>query len=87
MTLAMAELVQLISVPTDFEADLITQKLAEAGIESFRRSEGPDHVYPSVDFVTGIDLFVLPEDFEKATWLVTNTEDDLQDDMEVGGGD
>ena len=83
----MAELVQLVSVPTEFEADLIKQKLAEAGIESFRKSEGPDHVYPSVDFVTGIDLFVLPEDFEKATWLVTNTEDDLQDDMEVGGGD
>jgi hypothetical protein len=83
----MADLVQLVSVPTEFEADLIKQKLAEAGIESFRKSEGPEHVYPSVDYVTGIDLFVLPEDFEKASWLVTNTEDDLQDDMEVGGGD
>lgn len=83
----MAELVHLVSVPTEFEADLIKQKLAETGIETFIKSEGAEHVYPSVDFVSGIDLYVLPEDFEKASWLVTNTEDDLTDDMEVGVGD
>jgi len=83
----MAELLHLVSASTEFEADLIAQKLSETGIETFRKSEGAEHVYPSVDYVSGIDLYVLPEDFEKASWLVTNTEDDLDDDMEVGGGD
>ena len=75
----------LISVGTDFEAELIKQKLSEAGIESFVQSSDAEGMLPYLE--NGVGLFVEPYDFEKATWLVTNSKDDLTDDMEVGGGD
>ncbi len=73
----------LTTLGTDFEAELVKQKLAEAGIESFVQSSDSDNMLPASD---GIGIFVEPYDFEKATWLVTNSKDDLADDMEVGVG-
>jgi hypothetical protein len=77
----------LTTANSDFEAELIKQKLAEAGIESFVQSGDADNMFPSVDATSGVGIFVEPYDFEKASWLVTNSKDDLTDDMEVGGGD
>ena len=75
----------LTSLATDFEAELIKQKLAEAGIESFLQSSDAEGMLPYLE--NGVGIFVEPYDFEKATWLITNAKDDLTDDMEVGGGD
>jgi hypothetical protein len=75
----------LTTLATDFEAEIIKQKLAEAGIESFMQSSDAEGMLPA--FENGIGIFVEPYDFEKATWLITNAKDDLTDDMEVGGGD
>ena len=77
----------LTTVGTDFEAELIKEKLSEAGIECFIQSPDSANMFPSVDSTEGIGIFVEPYDFEKSTWLITNSKDDLTDDMEVGGGD
>ncbi|MEP7234771.1 MAG: DUF2007 domain-containing protein [Ignavibacteriota bacterium] len=69
---------------TDFEAELIKQKLSEAGIESFVQSSNSDNMLPNTE---GVSVYVEAYDFEKATWLVTNSKDDLTDDMEVGGSE
>jgi len=75
----------LTTLGTDFEAELIKQKLSEAGIECFVQSSDAEGMLPYLE--NGVGIFVEPYDFEKATWLVTNAKDDLTDDMEVGGGD
>ena len=75
----------LTTLATDFEAEIVKQKLAEAGIESFMQSSDAEGMLPV--FENGVGIFVEPYDFEKATWLITNAKDDLTDDMEVGGGD
>ncbi len=75
----------LTSLATDFEAEVIKQKLAEAGIESFLQSSDAEGMLPYLE--NGVGIFVEPYDFEKATWLITNAKDDLTDDMEVGAGD
>ncbi|MDP4219822.1 MAG: hypothetical protein Q8916_11120 [Bacteroidota bacterium] len=72
---------------SDFEAEVIKQKLSEAGIESFLQSSDSDNMLPSLDLANGVGIFVEPYDFEKATWIITNAKDDLTDDMEVGVGD
>lgn len=77
----------LTTVSTEFDMEIIKAKLADAGIECLIQSNDPDNTLPMLDYASGIKIFVLPEDLEKATWLVTNTEDDLEDDMEVGVGD
>lgn len=74
----------LTTVNTDFEADLIKQKLAELGIESFVQSSDSDNMLPTTE---GVSVFVEPYDFEKASWLIGNAKDYLDDDMEVGVGD
>jgi hypothetical protein len=76
----------LTTLNSDFEAEIVKQKLAEAGIESFIQSGDADSMFPSVDSASGVGVFVEPYDFEKATWLVTNAKDDLTDEMEVGAG-
>jgi hypothetical protein len=70
----------LTTVNTDFEAELIKQKLAELGIESFIQSSDSDNMLPATE---GVGVFVEPYDFEKASWMIGNTKDDLDDDMEV----
>ncbi len=75
----------LTSLGTDFEAELIKQKLAEAGIESFLQSSDAEGMLPYLE--NGVGIFVEPYDFEKANWLITNAKDDLTDDMEIGVGD
>jgi hypothetical protein len=77
----------LTTLNSDFEAELVKQKLAEAGIESFLQSGDSDNMLPSVDATAGIGIFVEPYDLEKALWLINNTKDDLTDDMEVGGSE
>jgi len=76
----------LTTLNSEFEAEIIKQKLSEAGIESFIQSGDADNMFPSVDSASGVGVFVEPYDFEKATWLITNAKDDLTDDMEVGAG-
>ncbi len=83
----MENLILLTTVSTEFDMEIIKAKLIDAGIECFVQSNDPDNTLPMLDYASGIKIYVLPGDLEKATWLVTNTEDDLDDDMEVGVGD
>src|SRR5205823_3268749 len=84
---SMKDLQLLTTLNTDFEAELVKQKLAEAGIESFVRTNDSENMLPSLDAVEGVGVYVEPYDLEKATWLITNAKDDLADDMETGVGD
>ena len=77
----------LTTLNSDIEAEIIKQKLAESGIESFVQNNDSDNMLPSLDSSEGVGVYVEPYDFEKATWLITNSKDDLTDDMEMGGGD
>jgi hypothetical protein len=83
----MDNMMLLTTVSAEFDMEIIKAKLNDAGIECFVQSNAPDNTLPMLDYASGIKIFVLPDDFEKANWLVTNTEDDLDDDMEVGVGD
>ena len=75
----------LTTLKTDFEAEFIKQKLAEAGIECFIQSSDAEGMLPYLE--NGVGIFVEPYDFEKALYLITDAKDDLTDDMETGGGD
>ncbi len=75
----------LTTVGTDFEAELIKQKLAETEIQCFVQSSDAEGMLPYLE--NGVRIFVEPYDFEKATWLITNAKDDLTDEMEIGVGD
>ena len=83
----MDNMILLTTVSTEFDMEIIKAKLLDAEIECFVQSNDPDNTLPMLDYASGIKIYVLPGDLEKATWLVTNTEDDLDDDMEVGVGD
>lgn len=83
----MDNMILLTTVSTEFDMEIIKAKLLDAEIECFVQSNDPDNTLPMLDYASGIKIYVLPSDLEKATWLVTNTEDDLTDDMEVGVGD
>jgi hypothetical protein len=83
----MTQMQLLTTVSTQIDAEIIKEKLFDAGIESFMQSDDLDNMMPAMDYASGVKIFVIPDDFEKATWLITNSEDDLTDDMEVGGGD
>ena len=77
----------LTTLNSDLEAQVIKSKLAESGIESFLQYSDSIGTFAGRDSVKGINLYVEPYDFEKATWLITNAKDDLADDMETGVGD
>ena len=83
----MAEMVLLTTVSSEFEMEIIKQKLDELGIESFSQSGDMGGIMTAMDYASGVKLYVNENDFEKSNWLITNTLDDLDDDMEVGVGD
>lgn len=77
----------LTTLNSEFEAELIKQKLAEAHIESFIQSADSENMLPALDATEGVEVYVEPYDLEKASWIIQNTKDDLSDDMEVGGSE
>jgi hypothetical protein len=77
----------LTTLNSDLEAQLVKGKLAEAGIESFVQYSDSIGTFAARDSIRGINVFVEPYDFEKATWLITNAKDSIVDDMEIGVGD
>ena len=68
---------------SELEAELIRQKLAESGIESFMQHSDLVGYSIGLDSMKGIKIFVEPYDLEKATQLITDSKDNLTDDMEV----
>jgi hypothetical protein len=74
----------LTTLNSDLEAQLIKGKLSELGIESFIQYSDSVGFGAIRDSLKGVDIFVEPYDFEKATWLISNAKDDLADDEEIG---
>ncbi len=83
----MDELVLLTRMNSEPEAQIIKQKLAEAGIECLMQSGDMDGVLPVIDFTMGVGIYVNADDFDEAEALIGSDEDDLDDDMETGTGD
>jgi hypothetical protein len=83
----MGNLVLLTTVSSEIEAEIIKQKLAEAGIESMMEAADTDSMLPALDYTRGVGLYVEEEDFEIAQGMIGSGEDDLDDDMEIGVGD
>lgn len=74
----------LITLGTEFEAQIIKAKLAEAGIESMMQIADIDNMLPPLDYTRGIGIYVEEEDLAVAQSMVDTGADDLDDDMEVG---
>jgi hypothetical protein len=69
----------LATFSTQFEAKLIESKLSERGIPTFlKRLDG----YPQLPS-DRIDIFVNPEDFDRAKALITSGEDALTSDTDT----
>ncbi len=75
----------LTSLYTDIEAQIIQQKLNDAGIESFLQHSESIGMFAALDSIKGINIYVEPYDLKRATELITSSFNDLTDEMEVGG--
>ncbi len=80
----MSEMMLLKTLSSEFEMEIVKQKLDELGIETFAQSNDMDNLLPAMDYATGVRLYVNEEDFETAHQIITSEFDDLDDDMEVG---
>ncbi len=83
----MNDLKLLVTMPSEIEAEIIKQKLLEAGIQSLIQAADMDNMLPPLDYTRGVAIYVAPDDFETAQGLIGSGEDDLDDDMEIGVGD
>lgn len=77
----------LITLGSEFEAQIIKAKLAEAGIESLMQVADTDNMVPALDYSRGVGIYVEEEDYDVARSMIDSGEDDLDDDMEIGVGD
>jgi hypothetical protein len=65
----------------EFEAKFIESKLADIGIPTFlKRQDG----YPRIPS-DRVDIFVNPEDFERAKALIEPSDDALTEDSDTSG--
>jgi hypothetical protein len=75
------------SFATEFEAELVKQKLEELGIQPMIQAEDLSQVLPSLDYTNGVNLYVLPADEARArealSHAVEESNDTLADDMET----
>lgn len=77
----------LITLGSEFEAQIIKAKLSEAGIESLMQVADTADMMPALDYSGGVGIYVEEEDYDVARSMVDSGEDDLDDDMEIGVGD
>ena len=83
----MSTLKLLKNYPTDWEAQLLKSKLASEGIESVIETADTSQMLPYLNFASGYQIFVEPEDYAEAFEIVNNPDDAITDDAEVGTGD
>lgn len=69
---------------TEFEAELVRTKLREEGIETYLQAEDMGNVFPSLEYSNGMNVYVEPADYDRATALV-NSIAALPDDADVSG--
>jgi len=80
----MKNLKLLSTYASEFEAELVRTKLQNEGIEAMVEAQDRSNVLPSVDYANGFHLYVEPEDLDRAKQIVETTEDDIDDEMELG---
>ena len=78
----MKDLELLSTYPTEFEAELVRNKLEEQGIEAMLEAQDRSNALPSLDYASGFHIYVEPEDLDRARSIIENEDDDLLDDME-----
>ncbi len=71
------------SFATEFEAEFIKTKLESEGIQSMIQAEDLANVLPSLDYSTGIRIYVEPEDFDRAQAFLEAPGDQLSEDMDT----
>lgn len=69
--------------PTEFEAQLVVNKLEIEGIEAMIQAQDRANMLPSLDYSNGFSVYVEPEDYDRANGIITTTADDLSDDMDT----
>jgi hypothetical protein len=77
----MKNLELLSTYQTEFEAELVRNKLEREGIEAMIEAQDRSNVIPSIDFSNGFHLYVEPEDLARAQSIINSPDDDLTDDM------
>lgn len=81
----MKNLKLLSTYQTEFEVQLVLNKLETEGIEAMIQAEDRSNMLPSLDYSNGYSLYVEPGDYDRALAIITTTTDDLTDDMDTSG--
>ncbi len=79
----MNDLKLLMTFPTQFEAELVKNKLEREGIEAAIESHDASGMFPSVDFADGVKVYVEPADYAEALALIAVTGADTVDNIDV----
>jgi hypothetical protein len=84
----MNDLDLLSTYQTEFEAELVRNKLLAQGIEAMLEAQDRSNALPSLDYASGFHLYVEPEDLLRAQTIIEEDgdddlmDDDMLDDME-----
>ena len=64
------QIVELVNVPSRFEADLLIARLDEAGIQAMAKYGDADGMAPSIGLLDGYRVCVFDDDLEAAQALI-----------------
>jgi len=76
----MNDLELLSTYQTEFEAELVRNKLLAQGIEAMLEAQELSNAIPSLDYASGYHIYVEPEDLIRAQSIIEEDEGDLMDD-------
>jgi H2-forming N5,N10-methylenetetrahydromethanopterin dehydrogenase-like enzyme len=79
----MKDLELLATYPTEFEAELVRNKLGARGIEAMLEAQDRSNMIPSLDYANGFHLYVELEDLELAKTIIEDEDDDLMEDEDM----
>ncbi len=79
----MNDLELLATYPTEFEAELVRNKLEAQGIEAMLEAQDRSNVIPSIDYANGFHLYVQLDDLARAQSIIEDPDDNLMEDEDV----
>ena len=78
----MKDLELLATYQTEFEAELVRNKLGAQGIEAMLEAQDRSNAIPSLDYASGFHIYVELEDLARAQSIIEEDDGGLMDDME-----
>ncbi len=68
---------------TQFEAELVKNRLEREGIEAAIESHDASGMFPSVDYADGVRVYVEPDDYEEAVAITTVSDENQLDNIDA----